>query len=249
VGDWALPLTAGFVAAFNPCGVVLLPAYVTYLLAAQPSPVAAPPAAGAESPPGTPPPGGSPPLLQGLLAGAGMTAGVVAVFGVVGAAAAGVSTAVMQAAPWLAVLVGAGLLVYGGLLLRSGGEAGAALAGRLQGALAGRGRGWLRFVVYGAAYGAASLGCTLPVFLAVVAYSLASAGPGSALLRFAAYGAGMGAALTALSVLSVLARDAAQQLIRRLLPRLPRLSAALLAASGGYLIYYWLWGPGSLVLR
>src|SRR5690606_23405751 len=127
VGDWALPLTAGFVAAFNPCGVVLLPAYVTYLLAAQPSPVAAPPAAGAESPPGTPPPGGSPPLLQGLLAGAGMTAGVVAVFGVVGAAAAGVSTAVMQAAPWLAVLVGAGLLVYGGLLLRSGGEAGAAL--------------------------------------------------------------------------------------------------------------------------
>lgn len=236
MGDWVLPLTAGFVAAFNPCGVVLLPAYVTHLLGTGQRP----PAEAGAAPPA---------LLQGALAGTGMTAGVLVVFGLVGAAAVAVSTAVMQVAPWLAVIVGAGLLAYGGLLLRAGGEPGAALAGRVQGALAGRGHGWLRFVVYGIAYGLASLGCTLPVFLVVVAYSLAAAGPAVGVLRFLAYALGMGVAVTALSVLSVLARDAAQGLIRRLLPNLPRLSGALLAASGGYLVYYWLWGPGSLVLR
>ncbi|HEX6988712.1 MAG TPA: cytochrome c biogenesis protein CcdA [Bacillota bacterium] len=233
MSDWVLPLTAGFVAAFNPCGVVLLPAYVTHLLAAR-YPMAA---------------SAVPPLLQGALAGTGMTTGVLVVFGLVGMAVTSVSAVVMRVTPSLAVAVGLGLLAYGGLVLGTGREPGTALGGRVQGALAGRGRGWFRFVVYGAAYGLASLGCTLPVFLAVVAHSLAAAGPMVGLSRFAAYALGMGLAVTALSVLSVLARDAAQGLIRRLLPNLPRLSGALLAGSGGYLVYYWLWGPGRLVLR
>lgn len=237
MAGWMLPLTAGFVAAFNPCGVALLPAYVAHLIGGEGRPE---PAVGSQSPVRT--------LFQGAAAGTGMAAGVLVVFGFVGLLATAAGTAVMRAAPWLAVAVGLILIASGGLLLGSGSASGAALAGRVQRALAGRGRGWPRFIMYGAGYGLASLGCTLPVFLAVVIYSLTAAGPAAGFLHFLAYALGMGLAVTGLSVLSLLARDAAQGLIRRLLPHVPGATGALLAASGLYLIYYWLWGPGRVIL-
>ena len=47
-------------------------------------------------------------------------------------------------------------------------------------------------VVFGAGYGHASLGCTLPLFLTLVAASLTSDGTASSVVVFAAFGSGMG---------------------------------------------------------
>ena len=90
-------------------------------------------------------------------------------------------------------------------------------------------------LLFGVGYGAASLGCTLPLFLALVGASLG----GAKLTAFVAYGIGMAVVLMALSVLVALAREGATRLVRPALPYMGRIAGVLLLASGGYLFYYW----------
>jgi predicted N-acetyltransferase YhbS len=91
-------------------------------------------------------------------------------------------------------------------------------------------------LLFGIGYGVASLGCTLPIFLAVVG---AAASGASTVLVFAVYGAGMALVLTALSVGAALLREGLARGLRRLLPYMSRIAGALLMAAGGYLAYYW----------
>ena len=90
-------------------------------------------------------------------------------------------------------------------------------------------------VLFGVGYGAASLGCTLPLFLTIVGVSLG----GTTVTTFVAYGTGMTVVLMAISVLVALAREGVARAMRPLLPYLGRVSGALLTLAGGYLIYYW----------
>jgi hypothetical protein len=90
-------------------------------------------------------------------------------------------------------------------------------------------------LLFGVGYGAASLGCTLPLFLTLVG---ASAGGGN-VTAFVAYGVGMAVVLMAISVLVALLRDGAARAVRPLLPYLGRISGALLLTAGLYLVYYW----------
>jgi hypothetical protein len=90
-------------------------------------------------------------------------------------------------------------------------------------------------VLFGIGYGAASLGCTLPLFLALVGASLGR----TKLTAFLAYAVGMAVVLMALSVLVALIREGATQLVRPALPYMSRVAGLLLLASGGYLFYYW----------
>ena len=91
-------------------------------------------------------------------------------------------------------------------------------------------------LLFGIGYGAASLGCTLPLFLTLVGASLSGGGK---ITTFLAYGVGMAVVLMALSVLVALAREGAARAVRPLLPYMNRLAGLLLLASGGYLFYYW----------
>jgi cytochrome c-type biogenesis protein len=88
----------------------------------------------------------------------------------------------------------------------------------------------------GIGYGAASLGCTLPLFLTLIGASLSGGGK---ITTFLAYGAGMAVVLMALSVLVALAREGAARAVRPLLSHMNRIAGLLLLASGGYLFYYW----------
>jgi cytochrome c-type biogenesis protein len=89
--------------------------------------------------------------------------------------------------------------------------------------------------MFGVGYGAASLGCTLPLLLTLVGASLGS----DKITVFLAYGLGMAVVLMALSVLVALLREGAVRSLSRALPYMNRLAGALLIAAGGYLIYYW----------
>ena len=91
-------------------------------------------------------------------------------------------------------------------------------------------------LLFGIGYGAASLGCTLPLFLTLVGASLSGGGK---ITTFLAYGAGMALVLMALSVLVALAREGAAHAVRPLLPHMSRIAGLLLLVSGSYLFYYW----------
>src|SRR5262249_59506856 len=69
-------------------------------------------------------------------------------------------------------------------------------------------------LLFGVGYGAASLGCTLPLFLTLIA---ASSGPDK-LIVFAAYATGTAVVLMALALLLALARQGAPRPAPSLLP-------------------------------
>ncbi len=210
---------AGALATANPCGAAL-PAWLSYYVAGTP----------------VPPAGGH--VRSGVGVGLGMTAGVLAVFGSAGAVVSAVGAGVARVLPWVNLIVGALIAAAGALLLlRPGWTVDSPWGSRLS-LRVGRVRGAGAFVAFGAAYGVASLGCSLPIFLAVTAQALAAGGFVPGLLVFVAYGAGMGTVLLALAVAVGAGRGVVLARLRGAAPYLRGAGAAGMVAAGVYLVYY-----------
>jgi cytochrome c-type biogenesis protein len=214
---FSIALTAGGLAVVNPCAFPLLPAFLSFYLSAEEQRLPAAPTR----------------ALQGLLVGVLVAAGFLTVFAAVGLPLSLGLSAIADAVPWLGLATGAALACAGLLTL-------AGLSVHLPSSIqlrprAQRSRTVGAMFLFGIGYGAASLGCTLPIFLALVGASLGAA----KLTIFAAYAAGMTLVLMALAVAVAFTRQGIARFLRRLLPHINRLAGLLLFASGGYLVYYW----------
>ncbi|HET9968102.1 MAG TPA: cytochrome c biogenesis protein CcdA [Streptosporangiaceae bacterium] len=216
-------LVAGMVAAVNPCGFVLLPGYLGYYLGDGDR------ASGRRR------------TGRALLVSAVMTASFALLFGLVGILAGLAAAALTSALPWIGAAVGAGLIVLGGLLA-VGAEphlpAAPRAAQHLQPATRNRGLGG--YAAYGTAYGLASLGCTLPLFLGVVGTSLQLHGLASAVGQFMLFGIGMGVVLTACTIATAWIGDGLIKRARVLGRHIGWVSAVALWLTGAYVLYYWL---------
>jgi cytochrome c-type biogenesis protein len=214
---YALALLAGAVAAVNPCGFALLPAYLAVLVAD--------PAADR---------GRAALLVRALRFSAGMTAGFVAVFGVFGALVAPIAVSVERWLPAVTVVMGLVLVLVG---LRTVAGRGVGVPG-----LAGRGHGptasWSSQVTYGAGFALASLSCTVAPFLAVSATALRVGSVPGVVATFVLYAVGMGSVVLALSVAVALARGSVATRVRRAGPVLTRVGGALLVLAGAYVAWY-----------
>jgi cytochrome c biogenesis protein CcdA len=217
-------LVAGMVAAVNPCGFALLPAYLGYYLGD-----------------GRGGPGVRGQLGRALLVSGTVTASFALLFGLAGIIAGLAASALTSSLPWIGVTVGTGLMLLGGLLA-AGHELNLPLAPRIAQRLgaASRRQGLGGYAVYGAAYALASLGCTLPVFLGVVGTSLQLHGLGSAVGQFLLFGIGMGVVLTACTVATAWLGDGLIKRARALGPHIGWISAVVLWLAGTYVLYYWL---------
>lgn len=220
-GLLTLALGAGMLAAVNPCGFALLPAYLSLLVVGdEPAPR---------------------PLLVGraLRLSAAMSLGFAAVFAVFGLAVAPVAAGVQRHLPWFTVVLGVLLAVLGAALLagakltlpRLGGRRNARPVRASFGSMAG----------FGAGYAVASLSCTVAPFLAVVVagFRSESVWVGSAL--FLAYAAGMGLVVGTVAVAVALARREVVARLRSSGRWAGRIGGALLLAVGGYVAYYGWW--------
>jgi cytochrome c-type biogenesis protein len=212
----SIALVAGGLAVVNPCGFPLLPAFLSYYLGAEDQRL--PPAPTR--------------VVQGLLVGALVALGFLGFFALVGLPVSYGVGAIARAVPWAGLATGAALALAG-LLTLLGRQLRLPTHLRLQPR---RERRLGAMLLFGVGYGAASLGCTLPLFLTLVGASLSGGGK---LTTFLAYGAGMAVVLMALSVLVALAREGAARAVRPLLPHMTQIAGLLLLASGGYLFYYW----------
>jgi cytochrome c biogenesis protein CcdA len=200
----------------NPCGFPLLPAFLSFYLGADEQRLPSAPSR----------------VLQGLLVGALVSLGFLGFFGLVGLPVSYGVGAIARAVPWAGLVTGAALVIAG-LLTMLGRHlrvpAHPSVSPR-------RERRVGAMLLFGIGYGAASLGCTLPLFLTLVGASLSGGGK---VTTFLAYGAGMAVMLMALSVLIALAREGAARAVRPLLPYMSRTAGLLLLAAGAYLSYYW----------
>jgi cytochrome c biogenesis protein CcdA len=208
-----LALTAGMLAAVNPCGFALLPAYLSLLVA-----------------------GGSAgdSIRRALASTAAMTAGFVAVFGAFGLAVAPVAGWIQQRLPWVTVGLGVLLVAVGGWL-----AAGRSLPAPWRGPRAPRLRRTLpSMFLFGAAYAAASLSCTIGPFLAIVVASMRAGSTGAGVGLFVAYAAGMGLAVGAAALGVGLVHTSLVRAVRRAGATISRLGGALLLLAGAYVAYY-----------
>lgn len=144
----------GLVGVANPCGLPLLPAYASFFV------------------------GGSGTLagraVRALVASACVTAGFVTCFGVIGLALGEVAAQVESVLPPLMIAAGAAMVVLGVLTV----------IGRhlplvgVRRAVSVTDRGAVSMAAFGVFYALASLGCSLPVFIAAVGGSLDDQHPG-----------------------------------------------------------------------
>jgi len=218
-GLLALALGAGMVAAVNPCGFALLPAYLSLVVLDDG--------------------GGSRRAAVGralALTGA-LTLGFVAVFGVFGLVIAPIAVGVERYLPWVTVALGLLLVLLGGWLLagRTLPNVGWSPQGpRLTRRLA-------SMVGFGAAYALASLSCTIGPFLAVVVASLRAGSTLGGAALFGAYAVGMGLTVGITAVAVALARVSLVARLRRSGRWVPRAAGLLMIIVGGWVGYYGWW--------
>lgn len=229
---WTYAFLLGGVAAFNPCGFALLPAYLGLYLGEE---------------------GGRSSSLasrarRSLSVAAVVAAAFTVLFGAMGAVFAIGSSVVVRSLPWAGLLIGVVLIVVGGMTL-AGRSVDQGLLRRMAASL-GRGANERRtrgYAAFGFAYGVASLGCTLPLFLALLGTAVASAGTWAAVGAFALYGVGMAATLGIVTVVAGMVTFGVIGRLRSMTRFVSGVSSALLLLSGAYVVYYWL-SAGRLLL-
>lgn len=214
----ALALASGMVAAVNPCGFAMLPAYVTFFLGHEGDRV---PSRG-ES------------VARAIPVALAVSLGFVVVFGVVGIALRPISSTVQEYAPWATIVIGVGLAVLG-VAMVAGKELKVRVPVLDRG---GRSGGLGSMFLYGVSYAIASLTCTIGIFIANIVNAFSRTDFVSGVAVLVTYAAGMGLVITALTVAIALARDSVVRVLRSGMRHANRAAAVLMVVMGLYVAWY-----------
>ena len=211
-------LSAGSLAAVNPCGFALLPGYLCLFTQHDGYGTASKWRV----------------VLRALAATAAMTVGFLAVFTVFGLITSPVAAAVHAALPWVTCAIGVLVMTLGAWLV-SGRHLGVQLP---TGPIHFRGSSLGAAVAYGAAYAIASLSCTAGPFLALVVTTLRTEKAGIGIREFAAYAAGMGLTVGVVAVAVALANQRTVRSARLFSRYTGRAGGLLLIVTGCYVAWY-----------
>lgn len=221
--DLAFPLSAGVVAAFNPCGFAMLPAYLAYFLGTEASEDRSQAASAA----------------RGLAVGLTLSAGFVFLFGLVG-----FLTGSLLAEGFIERRLGYATFTFGVLMVPLGvamvlGFEPKLRLPRMNRGTGGRGLGSV--FAFGVSYAVVSISCTAPIFFGAVVGSFSRVGFVNGLATFIAYAVGMSLVVMTLTIGIAMARTSVSQNMRRVLPFVNRAAGSILAVAGVFLATYGLW--------
>lgn len=213
----------GLVAAFNPCGFAMLPAYLSYFVSLESSEEAN---IGRN-------------IFRGLVVGLTLTVGFIVFFGVIGLLT---STIVSQGAiqsrlSWATFIIGILMLPLGIAMLF--GYEPKLLIPRLN--KGGTSRQLPSIFLFGVSFAVVSLGCTAPLFFATVVGSFESRNVWEGTLVFLAYGGGMSLIVMILTLATAIGRNEIATSMRKVLPYVSKISGGFLVLAGGFLILYGWW--------
>ena len=210
-------VAAGSVAALNPCGFAMLPAYLTLVVVGGDADRSRTAAVG-----------------RALAATVAMAAGFLLLFGTFGLVIAPVAASAQKYLPAVTVVIGATLIGLGVWML-TGREITILLPKPRRGAPTGQ---LGSMFGYGLAYAVASLSCTIGPFLAVTTASFRAGSVVGGVTAYLAYGAGMALVVGVAATAVALAGTTVITGARRLLPYVNRIGGALLILVGVYVGYY-----------
>jgi cytochrome c biogenesis protein CcdA len=213
----ALAFTTGMVATVNPCGFAMLPAYLSFFIGIEEREDDDPRAS----------------VWRALVVGLAVTAGFAGTFAVVGLVVSRVTHSVYDVAPWISLIIGAGLVALG-IALLAGFELDVRVPRLDRG---GRTRGLASMALFGVSYAVASVGCELPIFLAAIS-GVFGRGLASGAAYFVAFALGFGVVLVSLTIALAMARQSMVHGVRRVLPYVSRIAGGLLVLTGAYVAWY-----------
>ena len=220
----SLSFIRGMVAAVNPCGFILLPTYLMYVLGLQ----------GAM--PGTQ----RATMRRAVIVSGAVSAGFLSVFLVAGVISYNFTSWINENAKYATGAIGVALLVLGAAMLV--GYKLPFMTPRLDaGGSGGPKQTVSAMFVYGIAYAVASIGCTIGLFIATVFSTTRRDGLASGVGNMLAYGAGMALLVSALTIALASANTGLLKLLRGSLQYVDRIAAFFVLLSGFYLLWYFYW--------
>lgn len=216
--DYGLSFLRGMFATVNPCGFVLLPTYLIYFLGMEAS------GAAARDQRAT--------VRRALLVGTAVAAGFMGVFVVIGLLSGTLHTWFVEQSKYVTLVLGAGFVVLGTAILAGYRPKFATpnLGIRV------RSRNVTTMFLYGVGYAVASLGCTMIIFIPVIAAPRESFA--TSFVNVVMFAAGMGLVVIALTVSLALANQVLLRTLRRVMQYVDLLAGAFMVLSGLYLVWY-----------
>jgi cytochrome c-type biogenesis protein len=216
---------AGMVAAVNPCGFAMLPAYLGLYLGHNDTLQ--------ESTQGKS-------VRSALIIGSTVTAGFSTLFVIVGFLISIGIRSLANLFPWIGLLIGILFIIVGAWLITNQ-SLYTSIPERIAIRLGNHQRVSVRsYFIFGISYGLSSLSCTLPIFLAVIGNSIAGDTLVTSLIHLVFYAMGMGSVIITLTLSIAFVKQAIQTRLQQILPYINRAAALLLTAAGAFITYFWL---------
>jgi cytochrome c-type biogenesis protein len=220
-GKFALAFTTGMVATVNPCGFVMLPAYLSFFLGTDDGIERRSTADG---------------IARAIKVSAVMALGFLSVFLLVGVVFKASSSTIAKYAKWPTIGIGV-LLIAVGIAMVSGWHVPWSTPRLDKG---GKHRSIGSLFLFGVSYAIANISCGIAVFVGLVSSTLTRSGFVSGVAIFLFFGLGMALVIGALTVSLALATDGLLRRLRWLMTRVDRIAGGFLIIVGAYLVYYWL---------
>ena len=218
-GNFAYSFMLGMLAAVNPCGFVLLPAYLLYFLGID---------------------GGNQgitrvPFQRALRVSAAVSSGFLVVFLVVGSISRLFTQWIELNAKYAGFVIGLALIGLGIAMLF-----GWKLPIAQPDVSVQRKRTTWNMFLFGIVYAIASIGCTIGLLISVILGSINRHGFVSGVISIVLYGLGMGLLVTSLTVALAFARVGLVATIKKSFKWFDKITAVFVVLTGLYLSWYWL---------
>ncbi|MEY3699759.1 MAG: hypothetical protein RIT16_119 [Actinomycetota bacterium] len=217
-GNFAYSFMLGMLAAVNPCGFVLLPAYLLYFLGID----------------GGPQHISRAPLQRALRVSASVSAGFLLVFLVVGTISRLFTQWIELRAKYAGFVIGLILIVLGIAMLFGWKPS---FTTSMPGAK--RDHSTRAMFVFGIGYAIASIGCTIGLLTTAILGSIGTNGFVSGVISITMYGLGMSLLVTALTVTLAAAKTGVTRVLKRSLRYIDKVAAVFISLTGMYLTWYW----------
>lgn len=218
-GNFAYSFLLGVLAAVNPCGFVLLPAYLLYFLGLDNSGEQGAQRAS---------------LRRALIVSSAVSFGFIAVFLVVGTISRLFTQWLELNAKYAGFAIGI-TLVFIGLAMLVGWKP-PLTTPHISG---GRDRTFPAMFLFGIAYAVASIGCTIGFLTTAIFGSIGTNGFISGVISIGLYGVGMALLVSALTVTLAFAQGGLLRVLHGGLRYIERLAAVFIVLTGTYLTWYW----------
>ena len=217
-GNFAYSFMLGVLAAVNPCGFVLLPAYLMYFLGID----------------GGPQHLSRAPLQRALRVSASVSAGFLLVFLIVGTVSRLFTQWIELRAKYAGFAIGL-ILVALGIAMLIGWKP--SFTTSIPGSK--RDHSILAMFIFGVGYAIASIGCTIGLLTTAILGSIGTKGFVSGVISIVMYGLGMSLLVTALTVTLAAAKTGMTRVLKRSLQFVDKIAAGFILITGIYLAWYW----------